>query len=64
MAGNPLVKYLPWMKQNAVSPYLGIGVFLFFYRQRLTSKTYKMVYSKNDFERRYHLEKLEEFLEK
>ena len=64
MAGNPLVKYFPWIKQNAVMIYLGTGVFLYFYRQRIASNTYKMVYSKNDFERRYHLEKLEEYLEK
>ena len=63
MAGNPLAKYFPWIKKNAVMLYIGAGFFLFLYRQRLVSQTYRFVYSKNDFERKYHLDKLEEFLD-
>ena len=64
MAGNPLAKYLPGVKKNAAMIYLGIGVLTYLKRYRNSTKTYKIVYSKNDFERRYHLEKLEEFIEK
>lgn len=63
MAGNPLVKYFPWIKKNSVGLYLGLGLILYFQRQKLLSDTYKLVYSKNDFERRYHLERMEEYLE-
>ena len=63
MAGNPLAKYFPWIKQNAVPIYIGMGVFLYFNRQRTNYNTYKFVYSKNDFERRYHLDRMEEYLE-
>ena len=64
MAGNPLAKYLPWVKKNAVYLYLGFGVLTYLKRYKNQTNTYKIVYSKNDFERRYHLDKLEEFIEK
>jgi hypothetical protein len=63
MAGNPLAKYFPWIKQNAVMLFIGTGVFLFIQRQRNVSNTYRMVYSKFDFQRRYHLDKLSEHIE-
>ena len=49
MAGNPLAKYFPWIKTNIVPIYIGVGVFLYFYRSRTINQTYKFVYSKNDF---------------
>lgn len=63
MAGNPLAKYFPWIKQNAVPIFIGTGVFLYLQRYRTLNNTYRLVYSKNDFERRYHLDKLSELVE-
>jgi hypothetical protein len=63
MSGNPLMKYLPWVRKNAVFLYLGLGLILYLKRMSIINNTYNHVYSKNDFERRYHLEKIEEYLE-
>ena len=63
MAGNPLEKYFPFIKRNAIVLFIGFGGVAYLARLRRNQKTYKWIYSKNDFERRYHLEKLEEFIE-
>lgn len=62
MAGNPIAILAPYVKKYAVELYLGFGVFAYFKHNSNISKTYKSVYGKFDFQRRYHLEKLKAFI--
>ncbi len=62
MAGNPLAKLFPYVKKYAVELYLGIGVLAFVKHHFTTQKTFSSVYSKNEFERKYYLEKLRELV--
>ncbi len=62
MAGNPLAKLFPYVKKYAVELYLGIGAFAFIKHQLNTQNTFKSLYSKNEFERKYYLDKLKELV--
>lgn len=62
MAGNPLARFLPYIKKYAAELFIGIGVFAYIKRHRTNDYTYRSVYSKNDYERRRALEDLREYL--
>lgn len=63
MAGNPLAKYFPVIKKNAVQIFIGAGVLFYLKHQWDIHQTYKFVYSRNDFERKYHLDALKNYIE-
>lgn len=58
MAGNPLAKLIPHIKKNIIEIYIALGFITYAYRMYNHSKTYRFVYSRNDFERQKHLEDL------
>ena len=58
MAGNPLATLFPYIKKYAVELYLGIGVLTYVKHHFSVQGTFKSVYAKNEFERRYYLEKM------
>lgn len=58
MAGNPLAKLFPYIKKYAVELYLGIGAFTYVKHQMSVNNTFRTVYSKNEFERKYYSEKM------
>ena len=64
MAGNPLAKLLPYVKKYAVEIYLGIGIYAAISHQMNLNKTYRSVYSKFDFQRVHHMEKLRNYVQK
>ena len=64
MAGNPLAKLFPYIKKYAVEIYLSIGVYAYFSHNYKLNQTYTSLYSKYDFERKYHLERLRNFVQK
>ena len=64
MAGNPLAKLFPYVKKYAVEIYLVIGLYAYASHQMNVSKTYKSCYSKFDFQRNYHLERLRTLVQK
>lgn len=62
MAGNPIAILAPYVKKYAVELYLGLGIFAYVKHSMNTSNTYKSLYSKFDFQRKYQLEKLKAFI--
>lgn len=58
MAGNPLAILLPHIKKNAVILYILAGPLLWFYMKYRVNKTFSNVYSEDEFQRRYHLDKV------
>lgn len=62
MAGNPLAKLFPYVKKYAVELYLGIGALAYIKHNFSLKNTYNSVYSKNEFERKYNIEKLKGLL--
>lgn len=58
MAGNPLAKLIPHIKKNIIEIYIALGFIVYGYRIYTHNKTYRFVYSRNDFERTKHLEDL------
>ena len=64
MAGNPLATLFPYVKKYAVEIYLTLGVVTFLKHRYDISTIYKSVYAKNDFQRKFHLEKLRAFVSK
>jgi hypothetical protein len=63
MAGNPLAILFPYVKKYAVELYLLIGAYSYFSHQRNLSRTYNSLYSKFDFQRKYHIERLRNFVQ-
>jgi hypothetical protein len=63
MAGNPLAKLFPYVKKYAVELYLLTGLYTYVSHQRNLSGTYKSLYSKFDFQRTYHIERLRNFVQ-
>ena len=61
MAGNPLQKLFPIIKKNIVIIWMSVGFILFLKMRYNEEKIYKWVYSENDFQRRYHLERIRKF---
>jgi hypothetical protein len=64
MAGNPLAKLTPYIKKYAVELYIGLGIYAYASHQRNLSSTYKSIYSKFDFQRTYHIERLRNLVQK
>ena len=58
MAGNPLAKLFPYIKKYVVEIYIGVGVLTFAKHQLAIKNTFRSVYSKNEFERHYYLDKM------
>ena len=63
MAGNPLAKLFPYFKKYAVELYIGVGIYAYVSHKWNVDKTYKNVYSKFDFQRKYHLENMKKFIQ-
>ncbi len=63
MAGNPLQKLLPYMKKYAVELYVSLGFVLYLKNEYSIKSTYKHLYSENDFQRRYTLDKMDQFMQ-
>jgi len=62
MAGNPLAKLFPYIKKYAVELYLGIGLLTYVKHQLNVQKTFSSVYAKNEFERKYYLDKMKSLI--
>lgn len=60
MAGNPIALLVPYIKKYGVQIYLILGPLLYLMNERKIQNTYATVYSENDFQRKYYLEKLAE----
>lgn len=63
MAGFPTAKIVKFVKHNAIQIYAVLGLASFLKYQTSVDKTYKQVYSKNDYERITHLRNLESYIE-
>ncbi len=58
MAGNPLAKLFPYIKKYAVELYIGVGFLTYVKHQLNVQNTFGSLYAKNEFERRYYLDKM------
>jgi hypothetical protein len=64
MAGSPVAKIAPYVKKYIVEMIVVAGPLFYWMKTRRDNKTYKHLYSKNDFERRATLDDIKEFLSK
>jgi len=62
MAGNPLAKLFPYIKKYAVELYLGVGLLTYVKHYLNVQNTFKSVYAKNEFERRFYLDKMKDLV--
>jgi hypothetical protein len=62
MAGNPLQKYLPYIKKYATQIWILTGLILSARMYYNDNYIYKWVYSENDFQRKLYLEQLTNYL--
>lgn len=53
-----MAKLIPHIKKNAIVLFISAGFFAKAYGSYNQDWTYRYVYSQNDFEREYHLQKL------
>jgi hypothetical protein len=63
MAGFPTAKIVKFIKTYPVEIYSILGLYAFYSYNSSFNKTYRNVYSKNDYERRTHLKALESYIE-
>lgn len=62
MAGSPIAILLPYFKKYGVEMYILLGFALYFKMKRKEAKVYKNLYGEYDFQRRYTLDKIDEYV--
>lgn len=63
MAGLPTKKIIDFIKFNALYIYISAGVVLKLKHEYDVSSKYKIVYSKNDYERKTHLQDIRDYID-
>ncbi len=62
MSGFPTGKVVKFVRKNAIALFIGYGLFCAASLQMSNASTYKKIYSKNDYERKTHLEAIEKYI--
>jgi hypothetical protein len=64
MAGSPVALITPYVKKYIIEIIALSGPLFYLLKMRRDNKIYRQLYSKNDFERQYTLDALQEHLTK
>ena len=62
MAGFPTMKIVNFIKKNAIVLYISLGLTAKLLHDKKVDDAYRFVYSKNDYERKIHIEQLEQHI--